>query len=118
MSGFRNTASSFLYGSPLYRPARRVYLSLFDRGRLQMLKRARELYGRFMGRGDLVFDVGANIGDYTDTFLGLGARVVAVEPNPDCANRIRRREGTESVHVENVALGDNDGFAELHICNP
>jgi FkbM family methyltransferase len=31
--------------------------------------------------GDLVFDIGANVGEKTDAFLRLGARVVAVEPD-------------------------------------
>ena len=71
-----------------------------------------------MGAGDLVFDVGANIGDYTDTFLSLGARVVAVEPNPDCANGIKRMQAWQPhLNVENVAIGDREGFAELNICD-
>ena len=32
-------------------------------------------------RGDLIFDIGANVGEKTAAFLGLGARVVAVEPD-------------------------------------
>jgi FkbM family methyltransferase len=32
-------------------------------------------------KGDLVFDVGANVGQKTDVFVRLGARVVAVEPD-------------------------------------
>jgi FkbM family methyltransferase len=32
-------------------------------------------------QGDLIFDVGANIGQKTDIFLRLGTRVVAVEPD-------------------------------------
>jgi FkbM family methyltransferase len=32
-------------------------------------------------RGDLIFDIGANVGFKTDLFLRLGARVVAIEPD-------------------------------------
>jgi FkbM family methyltransferase len=32
-------------------------------------------------RGDLIFDIGANVGEKTDVFVRLGARVVAVEPD-------------------------------------
>jgi len=32
-------------------------------------------YGQFTGAGDLVFDVGAMVGNRTKLFLGLGARV-------------------------------------------
>ena len=29
----------------------------------------------------MIFDVGANVGDKTDVFLRLGARVVSIEPD-------------------------------------
>ena len=40
------------------------------------------LYGSFIRSGDLVFDVGAHVGDRVASFRRLGARVVAVEPQP------------------------------------
>ena len=51
----------------------------------------RRLYRQFMAKGDLVFDLGANLGRKTKAFLALGANVVAVEPNPDCEDIIHRR---------------------------
>src|SRR5271154_272335 len=41
-------------------------------------------YKQFIKPGDLVFDVGANIGVKTAAFLAAGARVIAVEPVPFC----------------------------------
>ena len=43
------------------------------------------LYGQFVKRGDLVFDIGAHVGDRVASFRRLGARVVAVEPQPALA---------------------------------
>ncbi len=37
-------------------------------------------YGRFLKPGDLVFDIGANVGGRVKVFLHLGCRVIAVEP--------------------------------------
>lgn len=51
-------------------------------------RRRRRFLGQFVRRGDLVFDVGANVGEYALTFQQLGCRVVAVEPNPQLASRI------------------------------
>jgi len=34
------------------------------------------------GRGDRVFDIGAHVGDRVASFRRLGARIVAVEPQP------------------------------------
>ena len=40
------------------------------------------LYAQFLKPGDLVFDIGAHIGDRTSSFRRLGAHVVALEPQP------------------------------------
>lgn len=50
-----------------------------------------ELYKHFLRPGELVFDIGANIGEFTTSFLALGCRVVAVEPQPQIARRIDPR---------------------------
>ncbi len=47
------------------------------------------LYTRFLRAGDLAFDIGAHVGDRTGSFRRLGARVVALEPQPLCARAIR-----------------------------
>ena len=39
-----------------------------------------ELYAQFVKRDDLVFDIGAHVGDRVAAFRRLGAQVVAVEP--------------------------------------
>lgn len=41
--------------------------------------------------GDVIFDVGANQGSKTDVFVRLGARVIAVEPDPTSQATLRRR---------------------------
>ncbi|MFW5654759.1 MAG: FkbM family methyltransferase [Roseicyclus sp.] len=40
------------------------------------------LHAGLVGSGALVFDIGAHLGDRTGSFLRLGARVVALEPQP------------------------------------
>ncbi len=42
----------------------------------------RALYAGILGPGDLAFDIGAHVGNRTRAMLALGARVVALEPNP------------------------------------
>ncbi|MFC0003528.1 FkbM family methyltransferase [Micromonospora siamensis] len=46
-------------------------------------------YARFLTAGDLAFDVGAHVGDHIGCFRRLGARVVAVEPQPACSRALR-----------------------------
>ena len=53
----------------------------------------KKLFQSRVAAGDVVFDIGANIGAYSAAFLGLGARVVAVEPQPQLARYLRQRLG-------------------------
>ena len=74
-----------LYDTRFFLPVRSSYQHLFDRRRLALRTKMRDLYGPYVRRGDLVFDVGAHMGTYTEVFVELGAKVVAVEPNPMAA---------------------------------
>jgi len=44
---------------------------------------------RFLNPGDLAFDIGAHAGDRTASFRRLGARVIAVEPQPTMLRLLR-----------------------------
>src|SRR5882672_10599822 len=74
------------------------------------------LYVRFVQPGDLVFDVGAHVGDRIAAFRRLGARVVACEPNPPLVKTLRLIYGRDaSVTVEPVAVGAAPGEIEMKI---
>jgi FkbM family methyltransferase len=45
-------------------------------------RRMADLLNRYVREGDLCFDVGAHVGDRVAVLRGLGARVVALEPQP------------------------------------
>ncbi len=71
-------------------------------------------YRRFLDPGDLAFDVGAHVGDRTASFCRLGARVVAVEPQPRLARLLRLLFARErSVRIVESLLGAAPGQAEL-----
>ena len=74
------------------------------------------LYGGFVRRGDLVFDVGAHVGDRVASFRRLGARVVAVEPQPALVKVLRLFYGRRAdVAIEAVAVGRAAGAASMMI---
>ncbi|MDW5562651.1 MAG: FkbM family methyltransferase [Methanomassiliicoccus sp.] len=74
------------------------------------------LYSKFIRAGDLVFDVGANHGDRSQLFLDLGARVVAVEPQPHCAEIMRRRfRADPRIDVLEAALDERQGNASIRL---
>lgn len=80
-----------------------------------------ELYAQFVRPGDLVFDIGAHVGDRVAAFRRLGARVVAVEPQPALNTTLRLLYGRDrAVAIEGCAVGRNAGTIELklNIDNP
>ncbi len=74
------------------------------------------LYGQFVKPGDLAFDVGAHVGDRVGSFRRLGARVVAVEPQPALALTLKALYGRDrNVTIERVAAGRSTGTIRLRI---
>jgi FkbM family methyltransferase len=51
------------------------------------------LNSQFVRANDLVFDIGAHVGDRTASFLRLGAKVVALEPQPRVFRALRLIHG-------------------------
>jgi FkbM family methyltransferase len=75
----------------------------------------RAFYSSLLPKSALVFDIGANVGTMTTIFASLGAKVVAVEPNPDCARHIQLTTSRDAVHVLQAAVGERNGLAELDV---
>jgi POT family proton-dependent oligopeptide transporter len=74
------------------------------------------LYAQFIRRGDLVFDIGAHVGDRIAAFRRLGARVVAIEPQPALVMTLKLLYGRDrAVAIEPVAVGRTDGALELRL---
>ncbi len=73
-------------------------------------RRLRRLYANFVAAGDLVFDIGAHVGNRVRAFASLECRVVAAEPQPDFAHVLRTlfRRSPEIVVVE-VAVAERAG---------
>jgi FkbM family methyltransferase len=74
------------------------------------------LYGGFVRRGDRVFDIGAHVGDRVASFRRLGARVVAVEPQPAMVKVLKLLYGRSAdVAIEAVAVGRSVGATSMMI---
>jgi len=106
------------------REAFRTFSGVLRSLRLYYGNRARRramdaLYRRFLRPGDLAFDVGAHVGDRVASFRRLGARVVAVEPQPALVFTLRLLYGLDpNVVIEAVALGREAGTIELKLNPP
>src|SRR5262245_22407000 len=83
----------------------RVYYGNQERNRAM-----EALYRRFLSAGDLAFDIGAHVGDRISAFRRIGARVVAVEPQPAPARALRLIHGRDpGVKLLGAAVSDVEG---------
>lgn len=73
-------------------------------------------YKLFVKPGDLCFDIGANVGRKTDIFLKLGAKVIAVEPQPEYAQFLKNKFKNKSdVIIVDSAIDMAEGTKQLYI---
>jgi FkbM family methyltransferase len=79
-------------------------------------RRMARLYAEFLGPGDVGFDIGAHVGSRVRGWRRLGARVIAVEPQPDCLRVLRLFYGRDPrVTIVAKAVGAKPGRARLAI---
>lgn len=78
--------------------------------------RMRKLYGQFIQPGDLCFDIGAHVGNRLRVWAALGARIVAVEPQPPMMRWLKRLYGRDP-HMTLLpqAVGAQPGEATMYI---
>ncbi|MBW6420129.1 FkbM family methyltransferase [Rhizobium sp. XQZ8] len=69
--------------------------------------------------GDIVWDIGANVGYYTEKFadaVGSTGTVIAFEPSPRSAENLRSRfSETLNVTIESKALSDREGIMDFFV---
>lgn len=86
------------------------YGQVWRRGRLE------SFYSQFIAPGDLAFDIGSHVGNRTRAWRHLGARVVAVEPQPDFFRILQLFFGRDaSVILENCGVAERAGVGTLFI---
>ena len=106
-----------LQRSPLFDPLRNAYLRTLKPNYWQRhVVGLRNFYAQFVRPDSLVFDVGANAGEYTQAFLYLGATVIAVEPLPGMVERLSRIN-RKRLTVVPCAVGENEAMLPLHVSN-
>jgi FkbM family methyltransferase len=90
-----------------YAPGRAALLDAFHR--------------RFLGPGDLGFDIGAHVGDRAASFRRIGARVVAVEPQPRLHRLLRLlfcRDAGVALEAALVGATPGEAVLRLNTANP
>lgn len=101
---------------PLLRQKQKLDQQKAERTERENQGRRLAFYSTFITKGQLVFDVGANIGNRTENFLEIGARVIAVEPQPDCIRVLQQKFG-DKIIIEPIGLGSQAGEMEMFIAD-
>lgn len=73
-----------------------------------------QFYKLFINSNDLVFDIGANLGNRIEPMLRIGARVVAAEPQSFCHNYLKLRYG-KKINLAKCGIGSVESTATLHL---
>jgi FkbM family methyltransferase len=71
-------------------------------------------YKQILSPGDLVFDIGANIGNRVETFFNIGCNVVAVEPQEECIKILKQKFG-DSIEIVEKGLGEKEEEKTIYI---
>jgi FkbM family methyltransferase len=80
------------------------------------IRRLARFYAPFVRPGDLCFDIGAHVGNHTAAWVRLGARVVALEPQPRLRALLARwYDAGSGVTLLGDAVGATPGEATLRI---
>lgn len=100
-------------GKPGMTPIGRSLRTYHDRARGARLDAFQR---RFIGPGELGFDIGAHVGDRTASFLRLGARALVVEPQPRLMRLLRLLFGASGrVAFAQALVGASNRPGELFL---
>lgn len=115
-----NPSLDLLKRTPLYACYRKMHglrgMFLGYWKRIQEDHRRLKFFRQFIEPGDLVFDVGANMGSLTKIFLDLKSKVVAFEPQEICSDHLESifRHRPNFILVKK-ALGAKEGYGSMLI---
>jgi len=95
----------------------RLYQAIFKPLERERQKKEISFYKSFLPPCNLIFDIGAYDGHKTAAFLAISKRVVCCEPDEENFKvlKIRFRNKKKRVIIENKAVSDKKGEAQLHI---
>lgn len=79
-----------------------------------LLEQRRIFYSQFLKGGSLFFDIGANYGNRIEPLIGQGINIIAVEPQEECVNFLRKKYGNKIVVLQN-GLGEKVESKTMHI---
>jgi len=113
LGGSKTQLKEILLDLALYYKVNELRFRHDPRNRLQ-----KAFYAKLIHKSDVVFDVGANVGQRTAIFSRLAQVVVAFEPQAECIRHLKSRfRFARNVEIQPVALSDSEGEAIIYQSN-
>jgi FkbM family methyltransferase len=80
------------------------------------VKKEKAFYKQFISKNSLVFDIGANHGQKAKTFLFIGAKVIAVEPQIECVQDLKKNLGShKNLTIIEKGVGEKEEVKTMFI---
>ena len=93
-----------------------TYLRLKNRSLAIHEQKEYRFISQLIPKDQLVYDIGANTGEYTNLYLKLSSKVIAIEPDPKNLQILKVRFGqNRKVTTLASAVSDVKGVSELYI---
>ncbi|MDN3584414.1 FkbM family methyltransferase [Mucilaginibacter flavus] len=104
-----------VFGPHLTARFRESFPSLVQRrAEAREIERKSNFYASFVNKGDICFDVGANMGNRITPLLEIGASVVAVEPQESCYKYLDKKFGNK-ISLVKKGLGEAEAVKVFHL---
>jgi len=100
----------------LLRKIKLIFFSYSREDTKDVIDRRQKFYNQFISPNDLVFDVGANVGNRTKPLLNIGARVVAIEPQKKCCKILEKKFGNK-IEIVPIGLGETEEIKDFFVAN-
>jgi FkbM family methyltransferase len=75
----------------------------------------RLFYSSFIEKNDIVFDIGANMGNRVEAFVAIGAKVIALEPQRKCVGYLNKRFAGDDVKVIAKGVGSKEEIKDFFV---
>ena len=98
-----------IIGEPAIRNLRRVFSM-----EAEITTKRRSFQLQFVQKGGLFFDVGANLGNRIFPIVDLGIKIIAVEPQKECIEYLKKHFGNK-ITIVPKGLGANEGTETMFI---
>jgi len=115
MKRSRRRLEELLWITGLNALARSLHRATAGRQKVALLQSMSAFYRALLPSETLVFDIGANVGQYAEIFSSLGARVIALEPNSDCVRHIQVSYASANIETIQAVAGPRNGLATLNL---